>query len=64
MLELDVLFRGYKIGTSPQKLYEDCDFGVNPGDALKINIFIGLTHGVNEPSLIYILSRMKLFNTF
>jgi len=34
LLELDVLFGGYEMGTSPQKLYEGCDLGAIAGDAL------------------------------
>ena len=34
MLELDVLFGGYEIGTSPQKLYKGCDLGAITRNAL------------------------------
>ena len=34
MLELDVLFGRYEMGTSPQKLYEGCDLEAIAGDAL------------------------------
>ena len=34
LLELDVLFGGYEMGTSPQKLYEGCDLGAIAGDVL------------------------------
>ena len=34
LLELDVLFGGYEMWTSPQKLYEGCDLGAIAGDAL------------------------------
>jgi len=34
LLELDVLFGRYEMGTSLQKLYEDCDLGDIAGDVL------------------------------
>ena len=34
MLEFDVLFGRYEMGTSPQNLYEGCDLEAIAGDAL------------------------------
>ena len=40
LLELDVLFGGYEMWISPQKLYEGCDLGAIAGDALiSTNLF-------------------------
>ena len=33
---MDVLFGGYEMGTSPQKLYENCDLEAIAGDALTV----------------------------
>ena len=35
MLEFDVLFGRYEMGTSPQNLYEGCDLEAIAGDALR-----------------------------
>ena len=47
LLELDVLFGGYEMGTSPQKLYEGCDLGVIVGNALT-------THAILDNSFLQI----------
>ena len=42
-MELDILFGGYEIWTSPQKLYEGCDLGAIAGDAIR-ELFLQISY--------------------